>query len=119
MLKRRTIGISFACLVISTGAMAKPHPGQSHGAKPQHAEQRSGKLHTVAGKTAFYRSAERHASHHAALPRHRHLAAHAIAAEGGGPPDSYLGATAVPGREIGKAAWYNRVGAYTANGERL
>jgi rare lipoprotein A len=110
MLLRQTIGVSLAFLVISAGAMAKTHSGQPHGAKSQQAEQRSCK-HQTASSTA----------HHATALRHRRTASRSIATEGGGPPDPYLGSAgaAFVSREIGKAAWYNRVGAYTATGERL
>jgi rare lipoprotein A len=127
MLIRRTIGISLAFLVVSAGAMAKTqektashHPGQPHRAEPQKSEQRSGKAHAVLCKAAHKRSPARYAAHHAAPPRHRHMASHSIAHDGGGPPDPYVGsANGFGGREIGKAAWYNRVGNYTSNGERL
>ena len=54
MLMRRTIGISVAFLVISTGAMAAPpakttshHPDQPCGAKSQRAAHQSSKTHVV------------------------------------------------------------------------
>ena len=120
MLLRQTIGVSLAFLVISAGAMAKTHSGQPHGAKSQQAEQRSCKHHSVSS-TAHRRSAVRYAAHHAAALRHRVTASRSIATEGGGPPDPYLGSAgaAFISREIGKAAWYNRIGASTATGERL
>jgi len=120
MLLRQTIGVSLAFLVISAGAMAKTHSGQPHGAISQQAEQRSCK-HEIASRTAHHRSAGRYAAHRATLPRHRVTASRAISTESGGPPDTYLGSAgaAFVSREIGKAAWYNRIGAYTATGERL
>ena len=118
-----TIGISLALLAMSAGAMAKTpekttshHPGQPHGPKPQKAEQRIGKPQTAPGKGAH----RRYAAHHAGPPRNRHSASRSVANDGGGPPNSYfVSADAFGRREIGKAAWYNRVGAYTATGERL
>ena len=35
------------------------------------------------------------------------------------PPDPYLPAQALGGRQFGKAAWYNLIGGYTSTGERL
>jgi rare lipoprotein A len=112
------MGISLAVLMISAGAMAKTaekgtslHPSQPHGAKPQ--------PHTVSSKGAHHRLPARYAAHHAA-PRHRHPASHSVATDSGGPPDPYLASADVfSGRQIGKAAWYNRVGAHTSTGERL
>ena len=126
MLMRRTMGISLAVLMISAGAMAKTaekgtsyHPSHPHGAKPHQAGQPTGKPHTASSKGAHHRLPARYAAHHPA-PRHRHPASHSVAAEGGGPPDPYLAsAEAFSGRQIGTAAWYNRVGAHTSTGERL
>jgi len=122
-----TIGISLALFVISAGAMAKTpektasnHPGQPHGAKPQKAQQRTGKTEMVSSTGAYNRSPARYAAHHAAPPRYRRPALHPVADDGGGPPDPYLApAQAFGAREIGKAAWYNLVGGYTSTGERL
>ena len=127
MLMRRTIGISLAFLVSSAGAVAKTpeqttshHPAQPHRASPQKAEQRPGKPQMVSSKGVHSRSPVRHAAHHAEPLRHRHAASHLVSHDGGGAPDPYLGAAhALGGGEIGKAAWYNRVGAYTSSGERL
>jgi len=121
------IGISLALLAMSAGAMAKVpekttshHPGQPHGAKPQKAEQRTGKPQAVSRKGAHNRLPARYAARHDAPPRHRYVASRSVAGDGGGPPDPYLGsANAYGGREIGKAAWYNLVGAHTSTGERL
>jgi rare lipoprotein A (peptidoglycan hydrolase) len=119
MLLRRTIGASLAFLVISTAAMAKMYSGQSHGPKPQQAEQRTGKALTASCRGAHHRLRIRYAAHHGAA-RYRHVALRSHAKEGGGPPDPYLGSGEVfVSQEIGKAAWYNRLGAYTATGERL
>ena len=122
-----TIGMSLALLAMSAGAMAKipekttsHHPGQPHGAKPQKAEQRTGKPQAVSRKGAHNRLPTRYAAHHAASPRHRHVLSPSVADDGEGPPDPYLApAQAFGGREIGKAAWYNLVGGLTSTGERL
>ena len=124
---RRTIGISLAFLVVSTGAMAKMpekstslHPGQPHGAKPQKAALPIGKPHAVSSNGARSRSLVRYASHHHPAPRYRHTVSHMVADDGGGRPDRYLApAAGSEGREIGKAAWYNLIGGYTSTGERL
>ena len=48
------------------------------------------------------------------------MASHLVAHASVGLPDAYLDpGRATGGFEIGKAAWYNRVGAYTSSGERL
>jgi rare lipoprotein A (peptidoglycan hydrolase) len=113
MLMRRTIGISVAFLVISTGAMAAPpekttshHPDQPCGAKSQRAAQHSSKTHVVSIKPFARHSTAR--GHRQAAAR---LAAHHDDAAA---PPQLLG-----GRQIGTAAWYNHVGSPTSSGERL
>jgi rare lipoprotein A len=121
MLMRRTIGISLAFFVVSAGAMAKPpektashHPGQSHGAKAQHAKHR----HATSSKFAHGRAHARYAAHHSAPRSHRYSAASAD--EGGSPTDPYIASTQSLGvRQIGTAAWYNLIGSRTSTGELL
>jgi rare lipoprotein A (peptidoglycan hydrolase) len=110
MLMRRTIGISVAFLVISTGAMATPpdkaashHPGQLCGDKSQRTAQRSGKAQMVSIRPSHSRA--RH---------HRQAASLAADYDDAAAPLPLSG-----GREIGKAAWYNHVGRATSSGERL
>ena len=112
MAMRQTIGLSLACLMISTGAIAKtpgknssPHPGQLQG-KHVRAEIWPG--------TARFPSCGADAP-----PRSRH--ADSDSAESAeGPADAYLGAVHTTGKsEIGRAAWYNWVGSRTASGEIL
>jgi peptidoglycan lytic transglycosylase len=110
MLMRRTIGISVACLVISTGAMAtapdKPtshHPDQPCGDKSQRAAQQSGKTHVVSIRPS-----------HLSVRHHQPAARLAAYHDDEAAPPQPLG-----GREIGKAAWYNHVGSRTSSGERL
>ncbi len=118
MLMRRTIGISVAFLVISTGAMAAPsdkaashHPDQPCGDKSQRTIQRTGKAHVVSIRPSDSRA---RSSRHGA-PRHRQPAARLTAYhDDQAAPPQLLG-----GREIGKAAWYNHVGSRTSSGERL
>jgi len=110
MLMRRTVSISVAFLVISSGAMAAPtekiashHPDQSCGDKSHRATQRTGKTRVVS-----VRPVHSHA-------RHRQPATRLA---------TYHDAEAAPpqlsgGREIGTAAWYNHVGRPTSSGERL
>lgn len=126
MLIRRTIGISLAFLVFSASAMAKTpekitshDPDRPHGGKPHKAEQRAGNPRAASGRGAHNRVPTRYAAHHAVPSRRRHAASHSIARGGGGTTDPYLVSDGSAGREIGKAAWYNRVGAQTSNGERL
>jgi rare lipoprotein A (peptidoglycan hydrolase) len=109
---RRTIGISLACLMISSGAIAKtpgkgssPHPGQLQG-KLVKAELWHGKAHFPScGADAPARSRQ-------ADPDSTESA--------GGAADAYLGPVRAIGKsEIGRAAWYNWVGSRTASGEIL
>lgn len=89
----RTIGISLACLMMSTGAIAKtPDKSRTHYYSLKHA-----KADVRSGKT-------------------RALSCNS----GGGRPDAYLGPVHPAGvSQIGTAAWYNLVGNRTANGEVL
>jgi rare lipoprotein A len=109
---RQTIGISLACLMISTGAIAKtpgkgpsPHPGQLQG-KLVKAEIWPGKARFPScGADARARSRQ---------------ADSASTDSAGGPADAYLGPVHTIGKsEIGRAAWYNWVGSRTASGEIL
>jgi rare lipoprotein A len=109
---RQTIGISLACLMISTGAIAKtpgkgssPHPGQLQG-KLVKAEIWHGKAQFPScGADADARS--RHADSDSTE-------------SAGGAADAYLGPVHTIGKsQIGRAAWYNWVGSRTASGEIL
>jgi peptidoglycan lytic transglycosylase len=108
----RTIGLSLACLMISTGAIAKtpskgspPYPGQLRG-KHVKAEILHGKARFPSCGTDA-RARSRHADSDSAEPA-------------GGPADAYLGPMHTIGKsEIGRAAWYNWVGSRTASGEIL
>ena len=110
MATRQTIGLSLACLMISTGTIAKtpgknssPHPGQLQG-KHVRAEIWPG--------TARFPSCGPDAP---ASSRHADSAESAK-----GPVDAYLGPVHTTGKsEIGRAAWYNWVGSRTASGEIL
>jgi rare lipoprotein A len=118
MLMRRTIGISLAFAVVSAGAMAKSpektpthHPSQQNGAKAHYVKHRGAKF-------AHRRTHTRYAGHHSASRAHRYAAYSAD--DGGGPPDPYLASAQTLGaRQIGMAAWYNRVGSRTSTGEFL
>ncbi len=119
MLMRRTIGISVAFLVISTGAMAAPpdkaashHPDQPCSDKSQRAAQRTGKTQLVSTNSSDSRA---RSARHGAATRPRQSAARVAAHHDyEAAPSQLLG-----GREIGKAAWYNHVGSLTSSGERL
>ena len=112
----RTIGLSLACLMISTGAIAKtpgkgssPHSGQLQG-KHVKAEIRHGK--------ARFLSCGAHA-HRNARSQSRDVESDS-AEPAGGPADAYVGPVHAIGKgEIGRAAWYNWVGSRTASGEIL
>jgi rare lipoprotein A len=122
MLMRRTIGISVAFLVISTGAMAAPpekaashHPDQPCGAKSQRAAPRTGKTQLVSINSSGSRA---RSVRYGAPTRHRQPAARLAAHhDDEAAPPQPLGP--LGGREIGKAAWYNHVGSITSTGERL
>jgi len=124
---RRTIGISLAFLVASTGAIAKTaekstshHPGHPCGVKSHNAEHPAGKPHAVSSRAAHGRSHARYATHHIAPAGYRHAASAAVADDSGAGADAYAGSVpGLGGREFGKAAWYNFVGGHTATGERL
>jgi rare lipoprotein A len=119
MLMRRTIGISVAFLVISTGAMAAPpdmarshHPDQPCSGKSQRAAQRTGKTQLVSANPSGSRT---RSARHGAPTRPRQSASRVTAHH----DDEAAPPQAVGGREIGKAAWYNHVGSLTSSGERL
>ena len=131
MLMRRTIGISLAFLVISTGAMAAPpdkaashHPDQPR-AKSQRAAQKIGKPQMVSSRAsdARTRSAQHvrtRSAHNGAAARHRHAAAHLAAHDRAGASNTYSApARPLGGREIGTATWYNHDGSHTSTRERL
>jgi rare lipoprotein A len=112
---RRTIGISVAFLVISTGAMAAPpdkaashHPNH----KSQQAAQQTAKTHVVSIKLSGTRA---RSVRHGAAARHRQAVARLAAHH----DDEAAPPQLSGGREIGKAAWYNHVGSSTSSGERL
>ena len=112
MAMRQTIGISLACLMISTGAIAKtpgknssPHPGQLQG-KHVRAE--------------IWPGTARFPSCGADAPARSRHADSDSAESAEGPADAYLGPVHTIGKsEIGRAAWYNWVGSRTASGEIL
>jgi rare lipoprotein A (peptidoglycan hydrolase) len=116
---RRTIGISLAFLMISSGAMAKtpekaaghrPHPA---GVKTGEGEARTGWIRSSCAD-AQARSSARYSSRHYARARHR------AARSGDNVADAGLdSARMTGGTQIGKAAWYSLVGGYTSSGERL
>jgi rare lipoprotein A len=125
---RQTIGISLVLFVISAGAIAKTpeksashHHGQPHSPNSgKGAETHAGKTRSASARVAHTRSSLRSASHHATSARHRHQTSQFVAQADGPGPDTYWPtghATGTP--EIGKAAWYARVGAFTSSGERL
>jgi rare lipoprotein A len=112
----RTIGLSMACLMIATGAIAKtpgkgssPYPGQLPG-KHVKAEIRHGKPRFLSCGAHAYGNA----------PAHSPDVDSDSAEPAGGPADAYLGPVHTIGKsEIGRAAWYNWVGSRTASGEIL
>ena len=119
MLMRRSLGISVAFLVISTGAMAAPperaashHSDQPCGDKSQRATKPTARTHVVSLKPSGTRA---RSVRHGAATRHRQAAAR-LAAHHDNQPAPPQG---LEGLEIGTAAWYNHVGSPTSSGERL
>lgn len=116
---RRTIGLSFALLVVSAPAMAKEtlsgHQDHPASVKPKAVgdETRAVKQPARRGH-AGDRAALQTRSRHAGRTRHR--------TEALPPPDRLIGQyRAVGEAEVGKAAWYGgrHLGRRTASGERL
>jgi len=111
MLMRRTIGISIAFLVISSGAMAASHDKATSN-RPNHMSEQTAKTHAVSINPCGTRT---RSVRHGAATRHRQVAARLAAHhDDQSAPPQLLG-----GREIGTAAWYNHVGSATSSGERL
>jgi rare lipoprotein A (peptidoglycan hydrolase) len=109
----RTIGFSLACLVISTGAIAKT-PGKGSPTDPGQFQGKSERVETEHGKARFL-SCGAHARRNA-----RAQSSDGDADSGEGPADAYVGPMHTIGKsEIGKAAWYNWVGSRTSSGEIL
>ena len=116
---RRTIGISLACLMISTGAIARTaskdspaEPGQLPG-KSERAEIRP----EIRQGEAQLRSCDRDARQNA---REQSSDLASDSAESADTTDAYVGPVHTIGKsEVGKAAWYNWVGSRTASGEIL
>jgi rare lipoprotein A (peptidoglycan hydrolase) len=110
----RTIGLSLACLMISTGAIAKT-PSKGSPSDPDQFQGKSESAEIRHGKARFL-SCGAHAGRSArAQPRDADPAETA-----GGPADAYVGPVHTIGKsEIGRAAWYNWVGSRTSSGEIL
>jgi rare lipoprotein A len=109
---RQTIGLSLACLMISTGAIAKT-PGKGSSSHPGQLQGKLVKAEIWHGKARFPScGADAHA-------RSRQTGSDSTESAGG-PADAYLGPVHPIGKsEIGRAAWYNWVGSRTASGEIL
>ncbi len=113
---RRTIGISLACLMISTGAIART-PSKGSPSDPGQLQRESERAKVRKGKAQLL-SCGTHA-HRNARTQSRDLDSDSTEPAGGA-PDSYVGPMHTIGKsEIGRAAWYNWVGSRTASGEIL
>ena len=109
---RQTIGISLACLMISTGAIAKT-PGKGSSPQPGQLQGKLVKPEIGHGKAQFPSCGAD------ADARSRHADSDSTESAGGA-ADAYLGPVHTIGKsEIGRAAWYNWVGSRTASGEIL
>jgi rare lipoprotein A len=116
---RRTIGLSFALLVVSAPTMAKEAQPAHHNQPPSAKSKASG------GDTAIDKSqAKRHPASDKAASRSRsqHAGRPHQTAEAVPQPNRHAGPFQVVGhREVGSAAWYGgrHLGHRTASGERL
>jgi len=115
---RRTIGISLAVMMVSSGAIAKtPEKAASHrpdatGVKTRDWDARTARIRTSCGNSA---ARARYSSHHSSRNRHR-----SARSSDDDNADVYLDPVRrTGGGQIGKAAWYSLVGGYTSSGERL
>jgi rare lipoprotein A (peptidoglycan hydrolase) len=113
----RTIGISLAFIMISSGAISKtPEKGASHrphtaGAKAGKSEVRMTQIRSLCGDSSVR---SRYSSRHSSRNRYR------SARSADDNADVYLDPVRTTGgRQSGKAAWYSLVGGYTSSGERL
>ena len=121
MTMRRTIGLSLAFIVISTGAMGKApekglshHPAQPLSVKPGKSDARMSRIRNACEIASAHGSA-RYSARHGGRGRYR-----SSPPPSGTTSDTYLDPVRTVGRsETGKAAWYGLVGNYTASGERL
>jgi rare lipoprotein A len=124
---RRTIGISLAFMMFSCGATAKMLEGSTRsdplepaGVKPAKAGSRTARPPGLACEAARARATGSATARHGWQARHRYAGSQSDEPPGSGPPDAYLGPVQPIGRgEVGKAAWYNMVGAPTSSGELL
>ena len=108
----RTIGLSLACLMISTGAIAKT-PGKGSSLHP-------GQLQGKFAKAEIWHGKARFPSCGADAHTRSRQAGSDSTESAGDPGDAYLGPVHTIGKsEIGRAAWYNWVGSRTASGEIL
>jgi rare lipoprotein A (peptidoglycan hydrolase) len=123
---RRTIGISLAFLMISTGAIAKTPEERTSYLPAQLDTGKSGKTQARHGKTRFacsavhFRSHTRRTAYRGRRVRQWYADAPSGDSASGAQPDTYLGPVSTIGRtEFGRAAWYNFVGGRTSSGEIL
>jgi rare lipoprotein A (peptidoglycan hydrolase) len=123
---RRTIGMSLAFLVISTGAIAKTpdksgslNQAQIYNGKSREAGPRNRKIRIASCQAVHARSHGRVADRRGRV-RDRGLDSPSVNDVNGGPPDTYLGPMHFTGHsQSGTASWYNQVGRQTASGEVL
>jgi rare lipoprotein A (peptidoglycan hydrolase) len=115
---RRTIGVSLAFLMISSGAIGKTpdkaashrhHPaGAKAGGKAGESEIRTARIRSWCGDSRYTR--------HSARSRNRSARPADDNVDGDG---DFATLQAIGRKQIGKAAWYSLVGGYTSSGERL
>ena len=117
---RRTMGISFACLVTSACAIAEtPEENitQSTGVAPANAETPTDRSRNFACAPAQERWSANHGSEWAAQ---RSVSFEPGTDACGGVPDPCCGLMRVAEiSQFGKASWYDQVGSHTASGEIL
>ena len=117
---RRTMGISFACLVTSACAIAEtPEENitRSTGVAPANAETPTDRSRNFACAPAQERWSANHGSEWAAQ---RSASFEPVTDACGGVPDPCCGLMRVAEiSQFGKASWYDQVGSHTASGEIL
>jgi len=117
---RRTIGISFACLVTSACAIAETSEGnitQSTGVAPENSETPTDSSKSLACAAAQERWPADYGPEWVAQ---RSMSFEPVTNACSSAPDPCCGPVRVAGtRQFGKASWYDQVGGPTASGESL
>ena len=122
MRMRRTIGMSFALLVVAAPAMAKEAQPGHHNSPPGVKSKSAAAEADTGGHAKRHRNKSRIAGSAAGSPARQRGEQTAKPVAKLPPPDQYIGPLRVVGaREVGNAAWYGgrHIGRRTASGDRL